>query len=718
MATQARILVGAGAAVIGLIMLADWAVEYLWLEALGYASVFWTIRSLKVGLFMAAFLPVLAYLWINIRVLSQRMDLGGLVAELTSRFRRRSRAVAAYRGHDDDKEEDKVLAAARRTDRMAPLAAVVAALIFGLVFYGSWDLLLRLFWSEAYGRADPFFGQDVGFYLFAVPFLELLQNSLAVVTFGATTVVVLGYVHTGALSVDWNQGIDARPGVLRHVGINLAAFLLAWAWGYYLDRFALLQSTRGAVYGAGYTDVHVVQPALWIVLGATLALAVAVLFPPIVRNLRVVLTAVGGYVGLLAICLYLAPWIVQSFEVEPNELELEEPFLRHNIAFTRLAYGLDHVEERFYGALGAVTPAALQRNKQTIDNIRLWDWRPLNQTFRQLQRIRTYYEFNDVDVDRYRVDGTYRQVMVSARELSPELPKKAETWVNRHLQYTHGYGLAMSLAAKKTERGAPVLLVKDLPPRVVGGLTVTRPAIYYGENMSDFRIVATSVKEFDYPRGDENVYTNYDGLGGILLDGFWRKVLFAWHQFDVRIALTSYTLPGSRIQLWRTVRDRVRRIAPFLRLDRDPYLVLSDERLYWIQDAYAIAHTFPYAEPHRDRFNYIRNSVKVVIDAYHGDVVFYVIDPRGPGPRRLSQSPSRPVSRARRDASGIAAPRSLSAGPVRGAGRQVQHLPHDGAAGLLQRRRRVDRAARERQPPAGLRPTVLRRPGEKRRSGR
>ena len=329
MATQARILVGAGAAVIGLIMLADWAVEYLWLEALGYASVFWTIRSLKVGLFMAAFLPVLAYLWINIRVLSQRMDLGGLVAELTSRFRRRSRAVAAYRGHDDDKEEDKVLAAARRTDRMAPLAAVVAALIFGLVFYGSWDLLLRLFWSEAYGRADPFFGQDVGFYLFAVPFLELLQNSLAVVTFGATTVVVLGYVHTGALSVDWNQGIDARPGVLRHVGINLAAFLLAWAWGYYLDRFALLQSTRGAVYGAGYTDVHVVQPALWIVLGATLALAVAVLFPPIVRNLRVVLTAVGGYVGLLAICLYLAPWIVQSFEVEPNELELEEPFLRH-----------------------------------------------------------------------------------------------------------------------------------------------------------------------------------------------------------------------------------------------------------------------------------------------------------------------------------------------------------------------------------------------------
>jgi hypothetical protein len=338
----------------------------------------------------------------------------------------------------------------------------------------------------------------------------------------------------------------------------------------------------------------------------------------------------GGYLVILAVSLFVAPWMVQAFKVEPNELELETPFLRHNIAFTRHAFGIDDIDERSYGTLDELTPEDLGRNQQTIDNIRLWDWRPLTQTVRQLQRIRTYYEFNDVDVDRYRVDDAYRQVMVAARELSNELPDQAETWVNRHLQYTHGYGLAMNLTAKKSEHGVPEFLVKDLPPSAVGGLAVTEPAIYYGEENSGYRIVSTAVKEFDYPKGDENVYTHYRGQGGVALDSWWKKVLFAWHQFDVRILLTAYTQPESRIQLWRTVRDRVDRIAPFLRLDRDPYIVLGDGRLFWVQDAYVIAHTFPYSEPHAGRYNYIRNSVKVVVDAYEGDAVFYVMDPDDP----------------------------------------------------------------------------------------
>jgi hypothetical protein len=297
---------------------------------------------------------------------------------------------------------------------------------------------------------------------------------------------------------------------------------------------------------------------------------------------------------------------------------------------TRKAYQLDRVDERSYDALRDLTPEALERNRPTVDNIRLWDWRPLSQTFRQLQQIRAYYEFGDVDVDRYRVGDEYRQVMVAAREMTETLPGKADTWLNRHLQYTHGYGLAMSLTATKSEEGSPILVVKDLPPRTAAGLSISQPAIYYGEITSGYRIVNTSVPEFDYPKGDENVYAKYDGSGGVLLNSLWKRLLFAWHQLDVNILITSYVTPESRIQLWREIQDRVERLAPFLLLDADPYPVVSEGRLYWIQDAYAVSSFFPYSEPHAGRFNYIRNSIKVVVDAYNGEVTFYVIDPDDP----------------------------------------------------------------------------------------
>jgi uncharacterized membrane protein (UPF0182 family) len=620
-----KLLLAIAAAFIGLVLLADWAVELLWLGALGYEGVFWTLRLLKVGFFLIAFVPLFLWFWINLSLLSRRLDLGTMIGVVGRYLRQRTGAVGAYLGGTDDHEEETP----SRAGVHAPLAAG-GALFFGLAFAAGWDILLQLWWAGDYGRADPIFGHDVGFYLFTLPFLELVQTSLVAATLLTLGGVTTGYLRAGAMRVDWKRGIEAPPAVLLHFGINVALFLGAWAWGYYLDRYALLQSTRGVVHGAGYTDVFVVQPALWIVLGATVALAVAALYPAVLRNLRVAVAAGGGYLVILGVPLFIAPWAVQAFKVEPNELELETPFLRHNIAFTRDAFGIDGIKERSYAAFDELTPQDLRRNRQTIDNIRLWDWRPLTQTVRQLQRIRTYYEFNDVDVDRYQVDGAYRQVMVAARELSNDLPDQAETWVNRHLQYTHGYGLAMNLAAKKSDQGVPEFLVKDLPPSAVGGLAVTQPAIYYGEENTGYRIVSTAVKEFDYPKGDENVYTHYRGQGGVALDAWWKKVLFAWQQFDVRIALTAYTQRESRIQLWRTVRDRVSRIAPFLRLDRDPYIVLGDGRLYWVQDAYVTARTFPYSEPGAGHYNYIRNSVKVVVDAYEGDVVFYVMDPGDP----------------------------------------------------------------------------------------
>ncbi|MFQ5982724.1 MAG: UPF0182 family protein, partial [Woeseiaceae bacterium] len=603
------------AAVIGLSKLVDWAAEYLWLEALGYESVFWRLRELRVGFFLVGFVPVFAYFWINVRIFCRRVDLSEIADALKSQLPHQSGAVDFSGGF---------------VSGLLKLAATLIALVSGFIFYSQWDTLLRFIWAGSYGEADPVYGHDVGFYLFELPFWELLQNSLLAASMIASILLLLGYQRAGSFRLIRRRGIEARGPIRWHLSANLALLLVALAWGFYLDRYALLQSTRGAVYGAGYTDVTVVLPAIWTMMGVVLGLAVLLLFPRSPTKTPLVLATVVGYLLIHFVALVIVPLGAQSLVVEPNELELETPFLRYNIAFTRRAYRLDQVNERSYGALSEISPAALDRNRQTIDNIRLWDWRPLSVTFRQLQQIRAYYEFGDVDVDRYQLGESTRQVMLAIRELSDELPGKAETWVNRRLQYTHGYGLAMSLTAVKSEHGGPVLIVKDLPPSSEGELAVSRPGVYYGEGMSDYRIVSTSVPEFDYPTGDENVYTSYRGSGGIGLDSFWKRLLFAWHQTDAYIVITAYVTPSSRIQLWRGVEDRVRRIAPFLRLDQDPYPVLSEGRLYWVQDAYTVSSMFPYSEPYKREFNYIRNSVKVVIDAYEGDATFYVIDPDDP----------------------------------------------------------------------------------------
>jgi uncharacterized membrane protein (UPF0182 family) len=291
---------------------------------------------------------------------------------------------------------------------------------------------------------------------------------------------------------------------------------------------------------------------------------------------------------------------------------------------------LDQIDERSYDASTDLTFADVMQNDQTLRHIRLWDWRPLMQTYRQLQEIRLYYQFYDVDIDRYHLDGGYHQVMLSARELAPQLPARADTWVNRHLQYTHGYGLVMSRVSQEGTEGLPQFLIQDLPPVSRQGLTVTQPALYYGEHMDSYRIVNTTLEELHYPQGDDNVYTHYDGQGGILLDTWWKRLLFAWDRLDINLLLTAYITPESRIQLWQSVQERIRRIAPMLSLDADPYLVLSHGKLYWIQDAYTTSRYFPYAEPYERGWNYIRNSVKIVVDAYEGSVTFYVIDEADP----------------------------------------------------------------------------------------
>jgi len=587
-----------GILLVAFFKLIDWTAELLWFRALGYEEVFWRLLFAKVAMFAIAFIPVFVYVLLNLLVLT------------------RLTGVAQPNAH-----------------RLTPLlifGSAATAAIFGFVFSGEWDRFLRLVWAQDFGRSDPIYFRDIGFYLFVLPFLNLVQISLVLLTLSGTLMLGLAHFRLGLLRFHAKRYVAADPIVLRHLIANAVLLLTACAWGFYLERFGLLTRSAGAVFGAGYTDVHVLLVGLWVALGATFALICLLVWVAATNTPRLAIFAICAYLVILLAALEVVPGGFQRLIVEPNELAFETPFLRHNISLTQAAYGLDNVDVRLHSTEKKLDVAQMRENQSTIDNIRIWDHRPLSQTFRQLQQIRTYYAFSDVDVDRYWINGDYRQVMLAARELSAELPSKDSSWINRHLQYTHGYGLAMCLAADKDDQGGPVFTVEDLPPKGLPDLTISRPEIYYGTEMATYQIVPTGVKELDYPKGDQNVYTSYAGHGGVLLNSFWKKALFAWHQFDVNIVLSSYLSPQSRIQLWRTVQQSVSRSAPFLKLDRDPYLVVDQGRLFWIQDAYTVADGFPYSEPTDDEFSYIRNSVKVVVDAYEGDVRFYVIDPADP----------------------------------------------------------------------------------------
>jgi uncharacterized membrane protein (UPF0182 family) len=590
-------------------------VEWLWMRELGYETIFWELVLIKLGGFGIAFILVFLYFWGNLRLLVSaglrsigRQDV--LIIENTGEM------------------------TARTGKFITAIIACVPALIFGLIYYSEWDTYLRFRWGEAFGFSDPIFGADAGFYVFRLPFYNMIQNGLTGLTFITFLLISLGYISLGMLRFGVTSPQRRNWKALGHIAILFVFFIGSWAWGYYLDRFQLLYSTLGVVYGVGYTVDHVTRISLWIMIFASLALVFFIVFNLLRRRFRAILVGMGSYFILHFVVITLIPGLVQRFEVQPYELELETPYLKHTIEFTRKAFQLDKIEVITYPALSDLTSGQISEHKETIQNIRLWDWRPLLQTYRQTQEMRLYYQFYEVDVDRYHMEDGYHQVMLSARELAPGLPEEARTWVNERLQFTHGYGLVMNFVSEITEGGFPKYIIENIPPVSKYGLNVQRPAIYYGEKTPGYRMVATKMKEFDFPKGSENVYTRYQGKGGIPLHSFWKRILFAWNFSDVNILLTSYLNPESRIQIWRRVQERVGKIAPFLQLDKDPYLVLSEGKLYWIQDAYTTSDHFPYSKPYSVSLgiglNYIRNSVKVIVDIYEGSVRFYVMDPSDP----------------------------------------------------------------------------------------
>lgn len=589
----------------------DWIVEYLWLNSLEYEQVFWTIKKTQFLLVGLSFVLAMAYLIPNASMLANRLsDLGFTDSPL----------------------------ARLNLDQFSPKAiksffysvGTVLSSFFAFVFYMRWDAYFRFHWSETFGKVDPIFQNDIGFYLFRLPFLEAIQNSLIVLAAAVFVALFFFYLNTGSISFEQEKGFTATDKVKNHLTLNFGIWMLMLSWGYFLERYRLLMDPGGVVFGAGYTDITLKLPLLWVMCGLTLLLAVLAFAQPFFKNLKPLMlsgaaTAAVGIVGMVFL-----PVAVQNFVVQPNELELETPYLKHNIALTRDAYDLNKIKERQYDAGDSLTWDKLADNTSTLKNIRLWDPRLIIQTYRQLQEIRLYYQFYNVDIDRYETEEGYTQMMLSARELSNELPEKADTWVNRHLQYTHGYGLVMSPVAQIGREGDPRLVLKDLPPVSDLNFEVEQAAIYYGEHDPSYKLVNTEVEELDFPKGDQNVYTRYDGKGGVSIDNLFEKLLFAWEFGDLNFLLTDYIREGSKIQFWKNIKERVKRIAPFLMFEDDPYLVLIDGQLKWILDAYTTSADYPYSERYQNRFNYIRNSVKVVVDAYHGSVDFYTVDDKDP----------------------------------------------------------------------------------------
>jgi hypothetical protein len=521
--------------------------------------------------------------------------------------------------------------------RIVYVAAGLGALLLAAHTSSRWDAFLLFWYATPFGTQDPLLGRDLGFYLFQLPVLGILQGLLQTTLVLTLAIVAAGYFLTGAVGLDAERGVFADRAALRHLSALAAGLMVALALGAYLAVPAALTEPSGIVHGASNSDVEARLPALRLLVVAALAGAVLALYQITSAKLWPIASAAGLY-ALVSLGGTAYTALVQRFIVAPNEQAKETPYILHNIEATRAAFGLGAVKERELTGDAPLTREDIDRNAATLKNVPLWDHQPLLDTFGQLQEIRTYYDFVAVDNDRYRIGGESRQVMLSARELnSASLPNRS--WINERLTFTHGYGLTLGPVNQVTREGLPVLFIKDLPPESsVDGLVVTEPSLYFGELSNDHVFVKTRTPEFHYPKGDDNVTTTYDGEGGVAVDGLFRKLLFSVRFRSIKTLLADDLTPQSRVLFHRRISERVRRIAPFLEYDSDPYLAISGGRLFWIQDAYTTSRHYPYSTPVASGVNYIRNSVKVVIDAYHGRTVFYRIDPKDPVAQTLGKA--------------------------------------------------------------------------------
>ncbi|MDB9822894.1 UPF0182 family protein [Deltaproteobacteria bacterium] len=505
-------------------------------------------------------------------------------------------------------------------------ATVLAALFLAGRPASEWEMILCFLNGVAFNQTDPVFQKDFSFYVFTLPALGFVRSWLITVVV-LIMIIVAGFHYISAMLRGERFALIGK--VKAHLAVLGAGLFVLIAVGHWLSRYELLFSPTGTVFGVGYTDDHVTLPVrmlLTVIALVSSGLLIASIYS---KANRLILYSVGLWVAMNLLAGSVVPGLVQRLIVEPSELARETPYLASNIKLTRQAYGLEQLQDRSHPALGELDAQIAAQNEGTIQNVRLWDEGPLLQIYNQIQFFRLYYDFVAVHTDRYRPDGQLRQVMLATRELAAEkLPAEAQRWVNRHLQFTHGYGVAMSPVTEVEADGRPTFLVQDVPP--VGKIPLKHPEIYYGLKSLDFMITRSGMQEFNYPGPDGPVYTHYEGKGGVVLSSFFRRLIYAWQFMDINILISGEVNPDSIIQYRRTVQERFSTVTPFLMRDQEAYSVVADGRMFWIQDAYTVTDRFPYSTPFQRMFNYMRNSVKAVVDAYHGTLDYYVFDPADP----------------------------------------------------------------------------------------
>jgi len=589
------------------VLLTDW----WWFREIGYEIVFTRTLTTRLLLFLGAGGITFGLLYLNLRVAQRGLVANPVLLQFAQSAPRLNLTVALRR-------------------LTLPLSLGVAFLA-GIGASAAWDLVLRAIYGTQFGIADPVFSRDIGFYVFSLPALSAAIGFLFTLSALSLVLVVPVYWTRGDL-VPRPRRLLIEPSAGLHIAILLAVLLLLTAlrlWA--VDIPSLLYSTTGPLVGASYTDLHARLPTLRLTAVLAGLAAVAVVFGALRSRLPTfALWAIGGYLAVAFVGRRLFPLVMQNFLVAPTELTRETPYLRNHIVATRQAWGLDSVDVRELGGAAGLTLANIRSNSPTIENVRLWDRDPLLMTFGQLQEIRTYYDFISVDDDRYWIDGKYRQVLLSPRELNAaSLPTR--TFINERLTFTHGMGLTLGPVNQVTPEGLPVLFIKDLPPVSTVSLRIRRPQLYYGELANDYVFVGTRQREFDHPAGDANVFAAYAGRGGVPVGNILRRLLLAVRFGSIKILFSQDITNDSRVLYYRNVMERAQTALPFLQFDRDPYLVLADDgSLQWILDAYTTSNSYPYAQRLRDGTSYMRNSVKLVIDAYNGSLTAYLSAPADP----------------------------------------------------------------------------------------
>ena len=595
--------------------------DYLWFDALGFSQIFLISLFSKIKLFLISatifFLFAAINLWIS------------------SKF-----------------TEKKLI-----PFKIKLLIVGFFSFIIGKAIYRGWFKVLQYLNQTSFNLVDPIFTKDVSFYIFSLPFYLFVLSFLMSCVVITTILVLLDYLKSYISQLLKPQKIDPDPvkpaapildiktiltktKAITHLGILISLFFVLIAVKNYLSRFSIMYSEKGIVVGAGYADVVAYLPMIKIMMFLAIIIAVLTLVwvfyiskQPKLRKRHIFAYALIVYLLFGFVGPTLIPGIVQALKVSPNEINLEKPYIENNIKFTRIAYGLENVEENDFSVDMGLTSEILDEASETIDNVRILDWRPLTKTYKQTQEIRLYYNLAGIDIDRYNINGKYTQIMLAPRELNQnQITENAKTWVNLHMVYTHGFGVVMSPVNKVTKQGLPDYFIKDIPPIYTvdeKNLKISKPQIYYGEQDNNFVLVNTKTNEFDFPKGNTNEYINYDGKGGITLNSFLRKLLMAIKFADIKILLSSDITKDSKIMFTRDIVKRISKITPFLELDNDPYLVIDNGRLLWIVDAYTVSGNFPYSEKF-GKINYIRNSVKIVVDAYDGKVTYYVMDTTDP----------------------------------------------------------------------------------------